>query len=708
MTNNSVTESILEKGVISYQRKKESALNYLNRVINLFSDYQKKFDVRDISSAESKTNKNDNSDDLDYNRTLSLDYLNEIYQNLQNDTLKILMAGEFKAGKSTALNAMLGQKLLPTRSTPCTAVITELNYAQEPKAIIYFKEELDPKSIPQDLYNHAKEHILKNLPNKVPPIEIKYNGSMQDFQKELENYLVIPRSDKSQKDAIAETPYKLCKLSWPLELCRHNVEIVDSPGLNEAKERNETTTTYVPNVDLIVHVLSATHCYSQADQKFVELIKCYSDPPPLIFLVNRFDQVGGEDDQEEEQKRVKDYYFPILTKETPYKDQGVFFVSASRALKGRKEQNLEKFNSSGYEPFENKLSDIIQTHTLKIKLQSVDKVSNKLEEFSKSKISTFIKLLEQRADDLEEKYQNAQSDFKIIDKTINQIKKRIDQHCSLMHKNLQEMAKDFINDYVNNKLAAVIEKTTIQEISVFSIESDTKEAIQTLNSAVEENLMLSCNEWVKYIVVPKLEEFFGELRNNISSDLEAYKDQMEKLYKDFELDNQDLALNDQNLNINIQVDGFLTDFSIGGISGAIITRIVISVLSRFFAITNIIGWIITIVATIIGGMAFQSDRDKQVKEKYREELVKALNEKASELSSSIADEINNNINKRAQSLYEHLVNGALMQKDSIENAIRTINKGQGKIELQKLDLNNYLNAFSTLAQEGKELYKSIS
>ena len=104
MTNNSVTESILEKGVISYQRKKESALNYLNRVINLFSDYQKKFDVRDISSAESKTNKNDNSDDLDYNRTLSLDYLNEIYQNLQNDTLKILMAGEFKAGKSTALN----------------------------------------------------------------------------------------------------------------------------------------------------------------------------------------------------------------------------------------------------------------------------------------------------------------------------------------------------------------------------------------------------------------------------------------------------------------------------------------------------------------------------------------------------------------------------------------------------------------------------
>src|SRR5436309_4209506 len=44
---------------------------------------------------------------------------------LQTDTLKVLVVGEFNTGKSTVLNALLGQKILPAYPVPTTALLTE-------------------------------------------------------------------------------------------------------------------------------------------------------------------------------------------------------------------------------------------------------------------------------------------------------------------------------------------------------------------------------------------------------------------------------------------------------------------------------------------------------------------------------------------------------------------------------------------------------
>jgi len=40
----------------------------------------------------------------------------------------LLLLGSFSAGKSTLLNALLGESLLPTASSPCTSVTTEINF----------------------------------------------------------------------------------------------------------------------------------------------------------------------------------------------------------------------------------------------------------------------------------------------------------------------------------------------------------------------------------------------------------------------------------------------------------------------------------------------------------------------------------------------------------------------------------------------------
>ncbi|GGA21684.1 dynamin family protein [Okeania sp. KiyG1] len=56
---------------------------------------------------------------------------NEIEQGIFN----VLVLGEFKNGKSTLLNAMLGEEVLPSDFLPCTAIITKIVYGNSDEVL---------------------------------------------------------------------------------------------------------------------------------------------------------------------------------------------------------------------------------------------------------------------------------------------------------------------------------------------------------------------------------------------------------------------------------------------------------------------------------------------------------------------------------------------------------------------------------------------
>ena len=56
------------------------------------------------------------------------------------EAFKVLIVGDFNAGKSSMINALAGRKLLPTGSLPETGVITELVYGEQYRITLYPKE----------------------------------------------------------------------------------------------------------------------------------------------------------------------------------------------------------------------------------------------------------------------------------------------------------------------------------------------------------------------------------------------------------------------------------------------------------------------------------------------------------------------------------------------------------------------------------------
>lgn len=65
-------------------------------------------------------------------------------QNLRRGVFRLLVLGDMKRGKSTLLNALLGENLLPSDVNPCTAVLTVLRYGSEKRVTVYFKDGKSP------------------------------------------------------------------------------------------------------------------------------------------------------------------------------------------------------------------------------------------------------------------------------------------------------------------------------------------------------------------------------------------------------------------------------------------------------------------------------------------------------------------------------------------------------------------------------------
>jgi hypothetical protein len=141
------------------------------------------------------------------------DSLRGLSEKLHSDTFKVLIVGSLKNGKSTFINSLLGDEILPAYSTPCTAVINEVKYGTDKKALLHFRNPL-PEQISKTVPQKVRALISGARQGKVPPLDIPYD--------EIEDYAVIPMGD-DPSEMLMESPYERIELFWPLDLLQNAV-----------------------------------------------------------------------------------------------------------------------------------------------------------------------------------------------------------------------------------------------------------------------------------------------------------------------------------------------------------------------------------------------------------------------------------------------------------------------------------------------------
>jgi GTPase SAR1 family protein len=167
----------------------------------------------------------------------------------------LVVIGDFKRGKSTLINALLGETVVTTDVTTETVTINQIRHGSPLKHFVYLSDGGRVKIEPEELKSEHLKTILENLPQPVSHVNI-------------------------------EAP-----IEWLKGLC-----LVDTPGTGDILKRfDRQVHDYLLQADAVIFVLSALSPFSESESAFLKYSVIPQDFPKIFFVLNMLDNLTTEE-----------------------------------------------------------------------------------------------------------------------------------------------------------------------------------------------------------------------------------------------------------------------------------------------------------------------------------------------------------------------------------------------------------------------------
>lgn len=190
------------------------------------------------------------------------------FESTNNSIFPVNVIATMSSGKSTLINALLGNKLMPSKNEACTATITEILDVDDPhfSAIVYDGD--------------------NNIIQEVPELTLEIMGELNDDE------------NVHRVSAEGDIPF--------LDSKSTALMLVDTPGPNNAQNQAHKNTTYrAINSDsnnLILYVLNGTQLSTNDDAALLHYVadqikkggKQVRDR--FLFVINKMDQFNPEEE----------------------------------------------------------------------------------------------------------------------------------------------------------------------------------------------------------------------------------------------------------------------------------------------------------------------------------------------------------------------------------------------------------------------------
>ncbi len=210
------------------------------------------------------------TEDKEIAEVLGADFIGELkasdalVQKRSSEPFTLVILGEFKRGKSTIINALLGKELAPSNVSPETYTINEISYSQVPKVEAVL-ENGDRRILTfRDITRDRLKIKMRLYPSKIAHLDIKDNAPIL---KEM--------------------------------------RIVDTPGLSDLEDLDKQVTEYLVNADAIMYATSSLLPFSESEQIY---LASHIQPQRfgmLYVLVNMIDALQNRQDVDKIMRRFK-------------------------------------------------------------------------------------------------------------------------------------------------------------------------------------------------------------------------------------------------------------------------------------------------------------------------------------------------------------------------------------------------------------------
>jgi small GTP-binding protein len=212
----------------------------------------------------------------------------ELVRKLEEDRFHLVVVGEFNHGKTTFVNALLGEQVLPVGVTPTTATIHHIRWSEHPEAFV----------------------VLTGGERRPIPFE------------DAKRFAVGGGATTEDVDHL--------EIGYPALLLKERILLVDTPGVNDLSlQRADITYSYIPRADAVLFMLDAGQILKESERVFLndKLLKASRDK--IVFVIAKWDLLSPE-----EQREALAYAKNHLS--TLVREPVVFPVAAETALAGNR------------------------------------------------------------------------------------------------------------------------------------------------------------------------------------------------------------------------------------------------------------------------------------------------------------------------------------------------------------------------------------
>lgn len=236
--------------------------------------------------------------------------LGELALRLQEDRFHLAVLGQFKRGKSTLLNALLGEPLLPSAVVPLTSIPTFIHAGLRLETKISFQDE-----------------------NQEEVFSCEQAEEMSDY---LARFVAEEHNPKNRLGVSQVAVFH------PAPILQRGVVLIDTPGIGSTFRHNtEATLNFLPQCDAALFVVSADPPVTEVELEFLGQVR--DKVARLFFVLNKVDYLDPA-----ERDQAAGFFKRVLREQLGFpEDVTLFCVSARQGLEAAGREDSALWRQSG-------------------------------------------------------------------------------------------------------------------------------------------------------------------------------------------------------------------------------------------------------------------------------------------------------------------------------------------------------------------------
>ena len=281
--------------------------------------------------------------------------LKAIDDRLENERFHLAVLGQFKRGKSTFVNALMGEEILPSSVLPLTSIPTYIQFGKQRSVEISFDDKSDKETLTDD--------------------------SASNLNSFLARYVTESSNSKNHLNV------SYVNVFYPSELLENGIVLIDTPGIGSVHEHNtEATLNFLPQCDAAIFVVSVDPPITKTEIDFLKKIE--QSIPKLFFVLNKIDYLKEQDLTLSIEFLKKTLY---NRNHANIDNISIYPVSALMGINAVKENDVQKLKESGIYDFKTELINFFKDKKKALLNEALQKKTDNILKAVRMKIDLAIK-----------------------------------------------------------------------------------------------------------------------------------------------------------------------------------------------------------------------------------------------------------------------------------------------------------------------------